>query len=162
MFTFGLARYAAFTLISLSIVTLAVLGGGYLAYPDGYPDPFALYTDLVPGTIAIGLERSSCYDRSYGYPRVYATDTVCQLDLKSEFFSDVRLTVEDYSKVIEVIFIGDNLRVADIVVHWGQPRMIEKGTFRTVLWWAEGVTALIADRSMNLYWQPVRFVRFGL
>jgi len=158
MFTLQLVRYSLLTLLGSALLVGLVLAAGRFVYPDGHPDPFALYGDMLTDTNTANWAEFACYPITPSY-RLRAN---CYLSQTPAFFSTVIVAVEDMDKIIMATFLGENLRVADVVYHWGQPDMIEKGRFRTMLWWREGVTALVADRSMNLYGQPVAWVRVEL
>lgn len=158
MFTFQLVRYSLPTLLGSALLIGIVLAAGRFVYPAGHPDPFALYADVLRDRDATNWDAMACYPITPSY-RLRAN---CFVDRIPAFFSNVIVTVEDIDTIIEATFLGENIRVADVVYHWGQPDRIEKGGFRTMLWWREGVTAFVAGSSINLYGQPVVSVRVEL
>ena len=158
MFIFGLVRYGAFTLVSLSFLTLMVLLAGYLLYPDGYLDPFAPYDDFVPGRSAVSLAGYPC---STEIPLSSYDPSTCRIPLESKNFSAVYVTIQ-HSKITQIAFFGGEMRAADVVWHWGQPHMIDRGRFTTILRWKNGLSAVVPGKGRNLYGQPVELVQFAL
>jgi hypothetical protein len=137
--------------LSLFSMMFVVLTGMALIYPDGYPDPFALYTAFAPGKPV--TDPLLCRVP----PNLPADEVTCEAPLHDNYFR--RLYVTSCKGMIEkVTFQADRLQVVDLVERWGHPVSAERNAANYMLRWPQGISASVDGRGRFTYGAAVRFI----
>jgi hypothetical protein len=143
------------------VAQAAVLGGMRLAHPGEYPDPFAPYEAMIAGR-SIAPNDLPC--RLQTEHQIGET-TVCRLFPADGVFASITSTTFD-TGFVYTVFVTNDLRVGDIIQHWGQPDTVGKlGPYFMVIWEDVGLYGRIipAVRGWRFdYLLPVASFTIGL
>ena len=113
------------------VVVTGVLGGTRLIYPQGYPDPFLPYTALMAEQAV--LHRVLC-DAQWHDPSTH--QAICKIVPVSGPFDEINVYFCDCDLArLEVAFWSEQLRVADLILHWERPDTIIQDGMRYELVW---------------------------
>jgi hypothetical protein len=157
---FNLIIYGIAGLVAvLSAALLAVLASMVVAFPGGYPDPFAPYALLVPGESRAILASYPCQPQ---WVPASLGMSVCHIDLGSENFSGVTVYTQN-GTVQRVEFGIERLQVVDLARSWGRPDEIKRSRRQYILvWWGAGLLPLCTARRQFSYQLPLDLRRtFG-
>jgi hypothetical protein len=121
-----------------------------LLYPDGYPDPFAHYAELLPGQPAAVLDTFACR-REYPPPSL---DTyLCGIHPEDALiFSRIQVLIYN-DRIARITFYGSGLQVVDLIQHFGRPSSITVEEEHYILWWEDGTYALIPITARRYTYQ---------
>jgi hypothetical protein len=125
--------------VSLFCITLTVLAGTALAYPDGYPDPFAPYDEVMPGQPAKALEVYPCV--SHVSLHGEGQHNLCYIWPEEAIFRSITATVCN-EIILDLTFNVKNVQIVDLVELWGRPDTIDEVPRAYRLRWDEGIYAV--------------------
>jgi hypothetical protein len=145
---------SGFTAVSVGARALA----GYTASP---PNPFAAFADVLPGQ-----PRSAIVARGFSCPVSFfspgVTEESCILNLATGSFSQIQVTIS-HGVIFQSFFTmpGDVLKLGDLILLWGTPKIHENEHSVSFLWPGHGVVASAAIQTGQFSpFLPVRIIAF--
>jgi hypothetical protein len=125
--------------LTLSSGVLIVVGGATLAYPGGYPDPFATYEAVMPGRRVVALEEPPC-DFQIIPGQILLME--CDSFPATDHFVSIHAITQD-GRFTAAWFYARNLVIADVITHWGQPDSVIHDENKFILRWDNGLRLVI-------------------
>jgi hypothetical protein len=133
----------------MALVFMRLLNSG------GYPDPFAPYADLKPGSSIGTVETLHCSPKVF--PE-FESRGVCLIPTNGEVFTTIEI-IEHLGTIERITFFANDLQTVDLVNHWGKPEAVRQHKRHAVMRWGDGVIAqTTAPVSRFTYQSPIEWV----
>ncbi len=144
---------ALVTLPLLGTILTILIGSPFFTAPEP-ADPLALYAALTPGQPVAVLKQYPC---NYPYIDEYDGAIYCQIKPDGGPIRLISITTRD-GRIFTVSFMGDGLRVGDLVQQWGRPDEVSKGKASFRAKWHQGIVATGRSDFWFNYQTVVRYV----
>jgi hypothetical protein len=126
--------------ISTGVFIVLILVGMALAFPGGYPDPFAPYEGIMPGQPVQKLEVYGCHTESL---ESYLPSATCLLNYPEKtVFKGVQVFASE-GIIWQITFFGGDLQVVDLIQHFGNPQTMSLKMASYTLGWDNRIFASV-------------------
>jgi hypothetical protein len=139
------------------IILLMLAAVGFVTYPipAGSANPFDAYTTIMPGQPLSALEAFACGSAYNNHTNMSAFYCVIRPDegpIRSISINSA------YGKVESMTFRASDVRVGDLVEHWGHPDLTRVFQRSFTLAWDEGIYVIGSLQGRYNYWSRANYV----